>query len=630
MAAAQWSSSPQTRPQLPFLVIPSSRPSAAAQPQQHRYFTTKRRRWLQYEALAFAKYTLYFWAAVGCLVLGQFVFQQEWMERAHPTPPDWSFMSRFRLRGALTERDGDGGGPAGPISEDDLATDVRVVDHVKIIQILLDLLARLEDPRVDGQGLPPCEDVAENSFQARDIRGQPEPWRRGYFQTLLAAAETSEHVEGWLRDRTRNLVCPPDMVVGPSNPHPRPLPPGASGHPREEDCEPCFPAPATLYRKLLHTRGLTAHQQITAALAFANYLEYKQDRAAAADVYARAVQVARQQDATTTGDTVFALPVDDLAAWLRDWTEHHAADGTASVNLLHTLTAYATFQARTGDVDAALPIFVALLQARRALPPGRSVSTASATADAVKTGFLARLKTLLTPPTYPPPPDDGFGPPLPGPHARCDEAALQLHIGEILYASARAGSAGSSSTWVPSFGSHQRQAQQAREQGIAWTREAVDMAEEQLHALQNEEKDQARAAGLLGVDADHTTTAAVATSRATCRECLVAGLDNWTAMVAQLARDEERRQAEAAATAASVTTSTASTSSSYWPSWLTLWGDRTPPPASINGGRGSGETTAHRWAAEEQVIRDRRRRAKELLDSAAPPAARGMLSMLVA
>ncbi|KAL1903449.1 hypothetical protein Sste5346_000076 [Sporothrix stenoceras] len=681
-----WSRNPRTRPQLPFLVVPSRTGPASRSP---RYFTTQRRQWLRYEALAFAKYTLYFWAAVGCVVLVQFVVQQEWMERAYPTPHEWSFMSRMRLRGALGERGDDGSAEeqTGSLGSDLEPASTHVVDHVKVMQILLDLLRRLEDPKVDGgSGLAAIEvpskadlaDLADLAHltgvadapespsantiigDALDIRSKSEPWRRGYYQALLAAAATSEHVDGWMLDRSRNLVCPPDIVVGPSNPNPKPLPPGASGAPREEDCEVLFPAPVNIYLKLLNTRGLTARQQIIAALAFANYLEYKHDDDAAAYVYGRAVLASR----TPNGDDDYSYSFfdrnigEDAPKWIKSWTaQNHAANApnddtnpVISRNLLSTLTAYATFQARSGDVAGALPLFVSLLQARRSLPPSTSAAAAAAASRAKPDSIGKQIISLLSPPSYPAPPEDGFSPPFPGARSTCEEAALRLHIGEIIYASARKSnktaiqsSSSSSSSWNPFSSTSQEQ--QAREEGIAWTREAVDMAEEQLHALaqsgrqaqkqqqQKRENGQGGLSNVLGQVVEQAKAsdnkAATADGSAACRQCLVAGLDNWTAMVAQLARDEQlRAQKSASASDASGSSS----GSSWWPSWLSLWGDGGSVPATStvsNGTSTDGAEKLGRWSAEERVIRDRRRRARELMDDSAPPA-QGFMGMLQA
>ncbi|CAK7273448.1 hypothetical protein SEPCBS57363_005657 [Sporothrix epigloea] len=671
-----WSRNPRTRPQLPFLVVPSASAAAAAS-RSPRYFTTQRRRWLRYEALAFVKYTLYFWGAVGCYVLVQFVVQQEAMERAHPTPHEWSFMSRMRLRGALAERGDDGSGEEQIASDggdlDSSVAATHLVNHVKVMQILLDLLKRLEDPAIDGRtGLAPAKNqsaspdllnlwttVNTDIGIALDVGAKSEPWRRGYYEALLAAAATAEHVDGWLLDRTRNTVFPPDIVVGPSNLNPRPLPPNVSGAPREENCEPIFPTPAEIYLKLLHTRGLTARQHIVAALAFANYLEYKQDKDAAAYVYERAVLAARTPvtEDDDTGLSFFDRNVQvNAPAWIKAWTaQNHASDsattsstdGILSRNLLSALTAYATFLARSGNLDGALPLFVSLLQARRSLPPSASTAAASAAAARREKASIAKLLlAFISPPSYPPPPDDGFGPPLPGARATCEEAALRLHIGEILYASARKGTGATSATSAPSsfspwglFSSTSIQ-QQAHEEGIAWTREAVDIAEEQLHALarsgQQEKKHQRQllenGQGGITNAIGQAITSSVSTpltsldGSATCRQCLVVGLDNWAAMVAQLVREEQRRTLVSATAAGS---SDGGSSSYWWPSWLNLWGGNESATAgsTANTKQNGTQKKPGRWAAEEQVIQDRRRRARELMDDTPPPS-RGFLGML--
>jgi hypothetical protein len=131
---------------------------------------------------------------------------------------------------------------------------------------------------------------------------------------------------------------------------------------------------------------------------------------------------------------------------------------------------------------------------------------------------------------------------------RCEEAALNLYIGEIMYAS------------------------KGREDGLAWTREAVDLAEEQLHKLTPSDVD----------------------AKQTCKECLTSGLDNWAKMVSRLAREEKEKEKEAQ--------STPSTGNG----WFGLWGEGKPEVAG-------------RWAAEEKVVKERMRRAQEVIDELEAP-----------
>jgi hypothetical protein len=118
------------------------------------------------------------------------------------------------------------------------------------------------------------------------------------------------------------------------------------------------------------------------------------------------------------------------------------------------------------------------------------------------------------------------------------------NIGEILYAS--------------------KASKTSREDGLAWTREAVDIVEEELR----------------GKRADGE-------GKKTCKQCLEVGLGNWAAMVSRLAKEE--REAKAGNAKGS--------------SWLSFGGET---PKEIQG----------RWESEEQVVRERTRRASDVLASA--------------
>lgn len=524
-----------TRPQLPFLSIPSF------QRQQWRYLTTERKRWIKRELLLSVKYSIYIWAILGCGGAAYWALAQEQMERKHPTPHEWSYRTRMLLRGALTERD---------------RKDVFATDWVLVFQMLRDVLEKLEDPKVEGARIKDLPH--DHPVGSKDITDMPEAWRRGYFESLLAYAKASEHVEGWVRDKTRGIMFPPEVVIGPSNPSPKPIPPGAKSAPREEDCESTgFPSPDELYLKLLSTDGFTSRQRMEAALSYASWLEYKRLVGPASIILEDAVNIAIEEK-YAPGAPVLLDPKTGIL---------NEKAGKPSANLLTSLTALATFKARHDDVSSALPIMISILKARRSLPISSTQSSLGPMALGSGAGddwghrIWYTAQALLKPPAYPPPPDDGTSPPIRDPKELCEEAALHLHIGEIMYTAQNA----------------------AREEGISWTRDAVDIAEEQLHKL-------GRAT---------TDTAA----KTTCRECLNTGLDNWATMVARLVAEEERKKANS---------STAKSSSS----WFGLWGD--------------GKTEDHgRWAAEEKVVKDRLRRAREMLEDL-EPSGRPMSSMFQA
>lgn len=528
-----------SRPQLPFLSTPSARHQLFRRQRQiqWRYLTTERKHWLKSEAITTLRYTGYIWAFVAIFAVAGFAVQQDFLEEHYPTPQEWSFRTRLLKRGAEAEK---------------MRTDLIEVRWPLVIQMLKDVVARLEDEECDGKGV---KDLGPRSPPgAKDISGMSEPWRRGYYEALLLYCNASEHVEGWVLDKKRKTLFPAEIVRGPSNPHSKPIPPGAMSPPREEDCVPAsFPTPDECYLKLLATEGLTTKQRMDGALAYANWLEHKGALGPAAVMYEDALNLA-VGEMSTAPDSPPVL--DPKRLTLNDKT-----GALPSANLLTSLTAVANFKARHEDVSVALPILISILRARRSLssqaPPSRDAGIRPR-----KSGLQAVIDFIGAPP-YPPPPPDGSAPPIRDSKELCEEAALDLHIGEIMF------------TLQPS----------TREEGWAWTREGVDLAEEELHKLV-----EAREQG----DAD---------AKKTCRECLAAGLSNWATMVRRLAREEQDVQTKA---------DTAKSTSG----WLGLWR-----------GGAAGDNMG-RWAAEEKLCEERTNRAKEILENLERPAQGLMRSLL--
>lgn len=516
-----------SRPQLPFLSIPTR-----FQRQQWRYLTTERKEWLKRELKLTVKWTSTIYAIVFFSVCIGFAVQQEFFERLYPTPHEWSFFTRLLKRGTEAELG---------------RTDTYLDNWALIVQMSKNLLERLEDPNGDGAGL---RDLGPGYPEgAKDLTEMPEAWRRGYFQALLLYSQAAEKVEGWVLDKKRKMVFPADVVKGPSNPFPKPVPIGASSAPLEEDCEPAgYPNPDKLYQKLLATVGLTSQQRMTASLAYANWLEYKGFIEPAAMVYDDALNMAIEEISTPGAPP----PLDPKTGALNEKT-----DRKPSANLLASLTAVATFRARHDDVATALPILISILQARRALPSPASARHSN-DLDAIeppKSVFEKMLGYLKEPP-YPPPPPDGTETPLRDSKELCEEAALHLHIGEIMYAKQKSG----------------------RETGIGWTREGVDLAEEELHKVLEIQQ---------GADRD---------AKKKCRECLGAGLGVWATMVERLVKEEEAAKAAGKGSSASG-------------GWFGFWSGSNVLEGE-NGGR---------WAAEEKVVEERTRRAAEILEDLQKP-----------
>ncbi|KAI1433283.1 hypothetical protein GGR50DRAFT_696285 [Xylaria sp. CBS 124048] len=515
----------QGRPQLPFLSTPLARNH------QFRYLTTKRKRWLVYEVYLGLKYTAYIWAIAGCSLIVYCTIQQEWLERNYPTPHEWGIITRLRFRMAKWGPD---------------RTDWPETDWVVIGEYAKNVIERLEDRDIEGTGL---EDLTEGGVwidgvgkSGYDITAKSEAWRRGYYEALMLGAKAAEELDDQVLDKTRNLVFPANNVIGPSNPNPKPIRFGVQKAPLEKDCERAYEEPGTFYVRILTTRGFSTRQKLDAALAYASWLDFKGIPEAALRMHDWALSLASE-----------SLPLTELPYDLKSYILRAEAR-PPSTNILDALTALAAHKARNDEVAGALPILLSILRARRSLPDSRSKNgtTSSHETDAPSDNpwaignIFETLKRLAAPPAYPPPPPDGESPPVRDAKERCEEAALNLYIGEIIYAS------------------------KGREDGLAWTREAVDLAEEQLHKLSKTEPE----------------------AKKTCKECLSTGLENWAKMVSRLAREEKEKEEANPAGSRSA--------------WFGLWGD-------------SRQETPGRWAAEENVVKERTRRAQEILDELDAP-----------
>ncbi|KAI1104531.1 hypothetical protein F4804DRAFT_184188 [Jackrogersella minutella] len=541
----------QWRPQVPFLAVPLSKNH------QFRYLTTEKKKWLAYEVFLGFKYYFYFWAIIGVSAVGVGFIQQEWLERQYPSPHEWRFFTRVKYRMVKWA-------PERP--------DKPEVDWAGTGEMVKEAIEKLEDVSIEGAGIvplvPEAEDEGENRKPlAYDITAKSEPWRRGYYDMLMMCAKVAEHLEDHVLDTTRHVIFPANQVKGPSNPSPKPIRHGSPSAPHERDCVPAFENPIAIYEKILATKGFTLKQRMDAVLDYASYLDFKGMTDISSLMYEGAVMLA-------TEDLYPTPPLYDTETYvLQDPTQHPSA------NLLTTLTSLATHKARTGDLDGALPMLISILRARRSLPhqrPSKTVTYDRSDPHSSPWTFgniLNTAKWLLLPPAYPPPPDDGHLPPPRDAKGLCEEAGLNLYIGEIIFASSPASNP------------------RGREDGLAWTREAIDLSEEQLHRLN-------------GVDGDDEKAAA---AKKTCRECLRGGLDNWRLMVSRLARDEREREAADSATAASA-------------GWLKgLWGEG-PEDAAARG----------RWAAEENVVKERTRRAMEVVEKSEAPKAFGLMSLFEA
>ena len=548
------------RPQLPFLHPATNNrapPSATRnqfQNQLFRLLTTERKLYLKDQIWKGAKYTVYGWAGLLLLSMMAFGLQNEVLERRFPSPPEWTMRSRMIYRIAKSEEHPDPNGTG-------LTNWTSAGDGYR------QLLKRLEDPSRDGQDLRPNLQEGDIYISGLgraglDISSKSEPWRRGYYACLMGAAKASENRDGWVCDTTRKTAFPPEVVIGPSNPHPKPVPYGAASAPLEENCVPAFEPAETYYMKILTTHGFTTRQRLDAALAYADWLDFKGLSSTAEEMYDWGLDIA-----------MAALPVGvnnviDIQSGVIDQRATYI-----SSNMLLATTSLALHHARNNNLAAALPIFLSVLRARRQLPA--LSSQAEAGSDSREGSSIAQVlsffRSMIVTPPYPPAPPTGDEIPLRTPAARCEEAGVMAHIGEILFASSLAASSAKTSSNTlrgpPVSSQFATGCLEGQQSGLSWTRDAVDLAEATLTSA-NKDDDEAQEK---------------------CAECLAVGMDNWSTMVAKLLKDERQAKAEKQPKASS--------------SWL--WDNS----ATVEDGG--------RWEHESQMVDERLENVRRLLSKEA-------------
>ncbi|TKA44574.1 hypothetical protein B0A54_04524 [Friedmanniomyces endolithicus] len=276
-----------SRPQLPYLAQPVSRTPGGflgPNPQLARLISTENRRYVGEQLFLAAKWTAIFWVFAvlgGVAYLGVLI---ELEERKAPTPSELSFWSRWSLRGARAQLRAGEDGPGS-------------VDWAAAGSLLRRCLAKMDDRAKDGKGVTDVEDggilIDGNRKAGLDISSRSWQWQASYYEVLMGCATAAEHLNSMVLDKTRSLVFPKDVVIGPSNPDPRPVPAYLHAAPKEADCVPAFEAPETFYMRVLTTRGFTTRQKLDAALSYANWLELKGLHDSAEEMYTWGVDIAK-------------------------------------------------------------------------------------------------------------------------------------------------------------------------------------------------------------------------------------------------------------------------------------------------------------------------------------------------
>ena len=546
------------RPELPYLYVSSgirhAQPSSSAlnRYQLSRWMTTERKQHLKSEAKRTIKYILLLNSAIVLIGLLGYLISIEMAERKYPTPPEWTFRSRHDFRSAR-------------LLEDPEVSTSGIVDSAKVGTLYSILLSRLEDPSVeDGKGLSVQLTDADRVHVVGlgglgfgrvglDVSSKSEEWRRGYHAALMGAAKAAENLDGCVRDKTRNIAFPQEIVIGPSNLRPKPVPDGSSP-PLEENCVPAFEPPETFYTKILTSYGFSSRQRLDAALAYADWLDFKGLSSTAEDMYDWGLDIAMSSlpmGANNIADTKTGVISSDATY--------------VSNNLLEAATALATHHARNNNLAMALPIFLSVLRARKqlSLPPVYDPPATKQASRFEKT--MATMKSIVVSPPYPPPSPTGDEVPIRTPKAVCEEAAIMAHVGEIIFASSSSDSKPLQSLFKHSSTSQKQQS------GLGWTRDSVDISETTLASLSRDDLD----------------------TRVTCAECLKTGMDNWSTMVNKMVRDDQRAKS-----------TNQGKPGSGW-KWNWFWNTKKADDEEAEGGR---------WERELRLVEERTSTVNRLLD----------------
>lgn len=472
------------RPQLPYLSQPTFSRHPGPSQQLARLVSTENKRFFKEQVYLATRWTLIGWTFIilGTMVYVGFVIERD--ERENPTPSEWRFFTRHDLRSARAHMKAADEGAGGSI------------DWARVGSSLRNCLAKLEDTSKDGKGLiDPADgegilipDVGKAGF---DISAKSYEWRTGYFEVIMGCAAAAEHLDGMILDKTRGMVVPRDVMIGPSNPDPRPAPPYMGPAPREENCEDPFEKPEAFYMRVLTGQGFTTKQRMDAAFGYANWLEYKGLNDSATEMYRWSVDIAKGALAVPA-DAV----IDDMAVLKAEGSKE------ATSNLLRAATNLAVHHARTGDLSSALPILLSVLRARREaavspFPPGETSHGDPAQGPQTDIGAVASfVRKVFSGPKFPPPPMSGDNPIIRSSEKpTCAESELMLYIGEILFATAP-----------------------ESKEGVAWTRQGVTIAEANV-AFKSRSRDDRD-------DADK------------CKQCLITGVDNWETMLRRLSSSQ--------------------------------------------------------------------------------------------
>ncbi|KAF2104751.1 hypothetical protein NA57DRAFT_51556 [Rhizodiscina lignyota] len=479
------------RPQPSFLA-PLSSGSRTGRWQPARWLTTEKKEEYKDQFRRAIRFNIIAYSIIGFGLVMTYAIIQDVLEAEKPTPQEWTFFSRTKLRSAY-----------GNLTQD--ANSMGFTDFALVGSLYRKLLERLEDPNIDGAGLVEQEEGGIDTQGAGragfDITSKSDAWRAGYFECLMGCAKAAEHLDGQVVIVKSNKVLPAHYVPGPSNPNPKPMPPWrGSSPPHEDEVAPASLPPEHFYVQILTTKGFTTKERMDAAIAYGEWLDFKQLYEAAEEAYRWALDIATEN--IPNASTI----INPLTGILRSGSD------SVSTNILTATTALATHYALESRASDALPIYLSVLRARRNAPEGLPLPNLAAqdgntydnrpATDIEAIGRWFRyFASLFKEKPFPIPATTGDEPFMrrSGDADGCEDAKIMAYIGEILFASA------------PS--------EKAQNDAIRWTRDAVEISDRGLQSTRLQKAE-----------------------RLKCLDCKSVALDNWFTMAKRMSEAERQRR----------------------------------------------------------------------------------------
>lgn len=498
-----------TRPSLTFLADRRHGKFAA------RPVSTEQREYIKYQLRLAVYWTAILWIGAGGVFATYLALKEDWLDKQYPSPNDWSYLTRHAWRRARHEEAEEAYGRS-MVNWGLVASSYRRVfalcETGGLLKTWSKPLEQTQDwesydfPGFDKELIrrEPVSPLSNLERIGFDISKQSEAWRRCYVASLMGMAKAAEMDEGWVRDKKRAQIWPKDMVVGPSNPHPKPPWPGCPPPPAEENCEQAYDDPSFFYIRILTTTGLSQRQHMDAILAYAAWKDYKGDSTTAQKLY----EVSLRMACDSFSSAHASVPVEAVVNVSTGIVDPRAPFVTP--NILRTCTALASHYVRHGDVSGGLAIYISALRARQSSRTNQNYTPSKSLDLSLRNpqSIIHWIASIPYPSVMPPPLPSGDELFLRDPTSNCEEAALMTYIGEVLFAS-------TASNRNETF------SEQRMRQGLSWTRDAVRLAD-----VGNEDSK---------VSNDRNR-------RRICIQCLDAGLENWSKMVKAIAATSDRNK----------------------------------------------------------------------------------------